>query len=157
MAAKKERKTLPDFRNAKAGRDYFLEQRFEAGIVLTGTEIKAVRAGKVNLADSFVRIEKSVPILYHAHIAEYDFGNVNNHNPYRPRRLLLHKREIHKIIGEIQSGGSTVVPTRLYFKGALAKVEIAIAKGKQNHDRREDIKRRDAERDIRRAIRREVL
>lgn len=152
--ASKNKKILPDHRNAKAGRDYFLEQRFEAGIVLTGTEIKAIRQGRVNLADSFVRIEKEVPILHHMHISEYDFGNLNNHKPYRPRRLLLHKREIHKIIGEVQSGGYTIVPTRLYFKGALAKVEIAVAKGKQNHDRRQDMKQRDDDREIRRALRR---
>ena len=152
MAPKKP-KILPDFRNAKAGRDYFLEQRFEAGIMLTGTEIKAIRNGKANLADSFVRIEREVPILYHLHISEYDFGNQNNHTPYRPRRLLLHKREIHKIIAEVQSGGFTIVPTRLYFKRGLAKVEIAIAKGKQQHDRRQDLKKREADREIRRALR----
>lgn len=153
MASPKHSKAPLDFRNAKAGRDYFLEQRFETGIALTGTEIKAIRNGQVNLADSFVRIEHEVPILYHMHIAEYDFGNQNNHNPYRPRRLLLHKREIHKIIGATQSGGYTVVPTRLYFKGALAKVEIAIAKGKLNHDKRQDLKQRDDDREIRRALR----
>lgn len=156
MASPKHRKPTLDFRNAKAGRDYFLEQRFEAGIVLTGTEIKAVRNGQVNLADSFVRIERETPILYHMHIAEYDFGNQNNHKPYRPRRLLLHKREIHKIVGEVQSGGYTIVPTRLYFKGALAKVEIAIAKGKQHQDRRQDLKKRDDDREMRRALRRRV-
>ncbi|MDR2982693.1 MAG: SsrA-binding protein SmpB [Puniceicoccales bacterium] len=152
--ATKNKKVTPEHRNAKAGRDYFLEQKFEAGVVLTGTEIKAIRQGKINLADSFVRIEREIPILYHMHISEYDFGNQNNHNPYRPRRLLLHKREIHKIIGEVQSGGYTIVPTRLYFRGALAKVEIAIAKGKQHQDKRQDLKKRDDDREIRRAIRR---
>lgn len=153
MASGKHGAPVRDFRNAKAGRDYFLEQRFEAGLVLTGTEIKAIRGGQVNLADSFVRIERGTPILYHMHVAEYDFGNQNNHAPYRPRRLLLNRREIRKIVGEVQSGGHTIVPVRLYFKGALAKVEIAIAKGKQHHDRRQDLKRRDADREIRRALR----
>jgi SsrA-binding protein len=153
MAAATPKRQPPDFRNAKAGRDYFLEQRFEAGIVLTGTEIKAIRTGRVNLADSFVRVDQGNPILYHAHISEYNFGNQNNHNPYRPRRLLLNKREIHKITGAVQSGGHTVVPVRLYFKGALAKLEIAIAKGKQSHDKRQDIKRREDDLEIRRALR----
>jgi len=152
MSAQKTAPHVREFRNAKAGRDYFLEQRFEAGIVLTGTEIKAIRAGKVNIADSFVRVDGGTAILYHAHISEYDFGNLNNHAPYRPRRLLLHKREIHKLIGATRSGGYTIVPTRLYFKGALAKVEIAVAKGKQHQDRREDLKRRDADREIRRTL-----
>ncbi|MDR2863382.1 MAG: SsrA-binding protein SmpB [Puniceicoccales bacterium] len=153
MASSKHSKPPPDFRNAKAGRDYFLEQRFEAGVALTGTEIKAVRNGRVNLADSFVRIDQGRPVLYHMHISEYDFGNQNNHHPYRPRLLLLNKREIRKITGEIQSGGYTIVPTRLYFKGALAKVEIAIAKGKQHQDKRQDMKRRDDDLEIRRALR----
>ena len=153
MSAKDPSRQPQDFRNAKAGRDYFLEQRYEAGIILTGTEIKAIRLGKVNLADSFVRMDRGLPILYHAHIAEYDFGNRHNHNPYRPRQLLLNRREIHKIITATQSGGCTVVPTRLYFKGGLAKLEIAIAKGKQQHDKRQDLKRRDDEREMRRAMR----
>jgi SsrA-binding protein len=156
MSAAKHSPPVRDFRNAKAGRDYFLEQRHEAGIVLTGTEIKAIRNGRVNLADSFVRVDGGVPILYHAHISEYDFGNQNNHHPYRPRRLLLNKREIQKLIGAVQSGGFTIIPTRLYFKGALAKVEIAVAKGKQHHDKRQDLKQRDDQREIQRALRRNV-
>ena len=152
--ASKPNQPLREFRNAKAGRDYFLEQRFEAGISLTGTEIKAIRTGRVNLADSFVRVDGGVPMLYHAHISEYDFGNQNNHHPYRPRKLLLHKREINKLAGTVQSGGYTIVPTRMYFKGALAKVEIAVAKGKQHHDKRQDMKQRDDQREIQRAMRR---
>ncbi|MDR1497267.1 MAG: SsrA-binding protein SmpB [Puniceicoccales bacterium] len=152
MAASTRKRQPQDFRNAKAGRDYFLEQRFEAGIALTGTEIKAIRTGRVNLADSFVRIDRGNPILYHAHISEYNFGNQNNHNPYRPRHLLLHKREIHKISAAVQSGGYTVIPVRLFFKGALAKLEIAIAKGKQHHDKRQSLKQRDDDLEIRRAL-----
>jgi SsrA-binding protein len=152
MSARKKTQPSREFRNAKAGRDYFLEQRFEAGIALTGTEVKAVRAGKVNISDSFVRVDGGVPVLYHAHISEYDFGNQNNHAPYRPRRLLLHKREINKLVGATRSGGYTIVPTRMYFKAALVKVEIAVAKGKQHQDRREDLKKRDADREIRRTL-----
>lgn len=152
MSKKKDNPRTPEVRNPKASRDYFLGDRFEAGIALTGTEVKAARLGRVNIADSFVRIDNgAIPILYHAHISEYDFGNTNNHQPYRPRKLLLHAREIRKIIGEIHSGGKTVVPTRLYFRHGLAKVEIAIAQGKKLYDKRADIKKRDDERYVRRA------
>lgn len=151
-AAKQKTKPLPEFRNAKAGRDYVIGDRFECGIVLRGTEIKAVREGKVNIADAFVRFDKGVPLLYHAHIAEYTFGNTNNHNPYNSRKLLLHTREIHKILGQIRSGGHAVIPLRLYFKGSLLKCEIAVCTGKDKGDKREDVKRRDDERDIRREM-----
>lgn len=148
---------MAEIRNPKASRDYFLGDRFEAGIALTGTEVKAVRLGRANIADAFVRIDDgAIPILYHAHISEYDFGNANNHQPYRPRKLLLHGREIRKIVGEIRSGGKTVVPTRLYFRHGLAKIEIAIAQGKKLYDKRNDIKRRDDARYVRRAAMRRV-
>lgn len=152
MSAKQKSKPMPEFRNAKAGRDYEIGERYEAGIVLRGTEIKAVREGKVNIADAFVRFDKGVPMLWHAHIAEYAFGNTNNHSPYSARKLLLHTREIHKILGAIRSGGYAVIPLRLYFKGALLKCEIAVCTGKNKGDRREDVKRRDDERDIRREL-----
>ena len=152
MSAKKTSKPLPEFRNAKAGRDYVIGDRYEAGIMLRGTEIKAVREGKVNIADAFVRFERGVPLLYHAHIAEYTFGTSNNHNPYSVRKLLLHRREIHKILGEIRSGGRAVIPLRLYFKGSLLKCEIAICTGKDQGDKRQDLKERDAEREIRREM-----
>lgn len=154
MSKKKDNARLAEIRNPKASRDYFLGTRFEAGVALTGTEVKAVRLGRANIADAFVRIDGgSVPILYHAHISEYDFGNTNNHQPYRPRKLLLHAREIRKIVEEIRSGGKTVVPTRLYFRHGLVKAEIAIAQGKKLHDKRNDIKKRDDERYVRRALR----
>ncbi|HIV03706.1 MAG TPA: SsrA-binding protein SmpB [Candidatus Spyradosoma merdigallinarum] len=154
MSKKKDNARLAEIRNPKASRDYFLGTRFEAGVALTGTEVKAVRLGRANIADAFVRIDNgSVPILYHAHISEYDFGNTNNHQPYRPRKLLLHAREIRKIVEEIRSGGKTVVPTRLYFRHGLVKAEIAIAQGKKLHDKRNDIKKRDDERYVRRALR----
>lgn len=148
---------MAEIRNTKASRDYFLGDRFEAGIALTGTEVKAVRLGRANIADAFVRIDDgAIPILYHAHISEYDFGNANNHQPYRPRKLLLHGREIRKIVGEIRSGGKTVVPTRLYFRHGLAKIEIAIAQGKKLYDKRNDLKKRDDARYVRRAAMRRV-
>lgn len=148
---------MAEIRNPKASRDYFLGDRFEAGIALTGTEVKAVRLGRANIADAFVRIDDgAIPILYHAHISEYDFGNANNHQPYRPRKLLLHGREIRKIVGEIRSGGKTVVPTRLYFRHGLAKIEIAIAQGKKLYDKRNDLKKRDDARYVRRAAMRRV-
>lgn len=151
-ASKNKPKPLPEIRNAKAGRDYVIGDRYEAGIVLRGTEIKAVRGGQVNISDAFVKFEKGVPTLFHAHIAEYAFGTCNNHKPYSARKLLLHTREIHKILGEIRSGGRTVIPLRLYFKGSLLKCEIAVCTGKNQGDRRETLKRRDDEREIRRAL-----
>ncbi|MBE6401694.1 MAG: SsrA-binding protein SmpB [Verrucomicrobia bacterium] len=155
MSKKKDNKRLAEVRNPKASRDYFLESRFEAGIALTGTEVKAVRLGRANIADAFVRIDNgSIPILYHAHISEYDFGNTNNHQPYRPRKLLLHAREIRKLVAEIRSGGKTIVPTKLYFRHGLVKVEIALAQGKKLFDKRNDMKKRDDERYVRRALRR---
>ena len=152
MSAKQKAKPLPEFRNAKAGRDYEIGDRYEAGVMLRGTEVKSVRAGKVNIADAFVRFDKGVPTLYHAHIAEYAFGTSNNHNPYSARKLLLHTREIHKILGEIRSGGRAVIPLRLYFKGSLVKCEIAVCTGKDKGDKREDIRRRDDDREMRRAL-----
>lgn len=155
MSRKKDNTRLAEVRNPKASRDYFLENRFEAGIALTGTEVKAVRLGRANIADAFVRIDNgTIPILYHAHISEYDFGNTNNHQPYRPRKLLLHAREIRKLVAEIRSGGKTIVPTKLYFRHGLVKVEIALARGKKLFDKRNDLKKRDDERYVRRALRR---
>jgi len=140
-----------EIRNAKAFHDYFIEDKFEAGIVLTGTEVKSIRAGLAQISDAFVRIDGSIPILYHAHIAEYTFGSYANHNPYNPRRLLLHKREIRKIMQAIQSGGLTIVPLRMYFDKALVKVEIAVARGKKLFDKREDMKTAIAKRELGRA------
>ena len=155
MSKKKDNARLAEIRNPKASRDYFLGNRFEAGVALTGTEVKAVRLGRANIADAFVRIDADrIPTLYHAHISEYDFGNVNNHNPYRPRRLLLHAREIRRLVAEIRSGGKTIVPTRMYFRHGLVKVEIALAQGKKLYDKRNDVRKRDDERYVRRSMRR---
>jgi len=118
VAAKKASSTrAKEIRNAKALRDYSIEARFEAGIVLTGTEVKSIRGGRAQLSDSFARLEKGEIYLHHLHISEYTFGNINNHKPYRPRKLLLHRKEIRKIEGEMLAGGLALIPLRLYFKG----------------------------------------
>ena len=128
-------------RNSRARRDFFIDETLEAGIALKGTEVKSIRQGMVQINEAFVRIDKCTPILYHAHIAEYFFGTTSNHNPYRPRKLLLNTREIHKWEQAIQSGGRTIVPLRMYFKNGLVKVEIALCRGKKQYDKREDIKK----------------
>lgn len=128
-------------RNSRARRDFFIDETLEAGIVLKGTEVKSIRQGMVQINESFVRIDKGVPILYHAHVAEYAFGTTSNHNPYRPRKLLLNSREIRKWEQAVQSGGRTIVPLRMYFKNGLVKVEIALCRGKKQFDKREDLKK----------------
>lgn len=153
MSKKKDNGRQSEIRNPKAARDYELGERVEAGLALTGTEVKALRAGRANIADAFVRIDADrIPTLYHAHISEYDFGNVNNHNPYRPRRLLLHAKEIRRLLGAIQAGGMTIVPLKIYFAHGLAKLQIAFGKGKKLFDKRADLKKRDDERYIRRML-----
>ena len=121
--------------------------------MLTGTEVKSMRQGQGQLKDAFVRFEKDVPMLYHAHIAEYRFGNFANHQPHRPRKLLMNKREITRWQHEVQAGGRTVVPLRMYFKKGLVKVEIALARGKKQYDKRQDVKKREDLRDAQRAMR----
>jgi len=151
MAARREQ-TLPEVSNPKAGRDYFIGPTYEAGLMLLGTEVKALRLGRANIADAFIRISPKGPMLYHAHIAEYDFGNLNNHSTYRPRKLLLKQAEIDKIAAEVQSGGAAIVPLKIYFKHGLAKCLLTVGKGKKQHDTRHDIKERDAKREISRAL-----
>lgn len=141
-----------DIRNAKALRNYFIEERFEAGIVLTGTEIKSIREGKAQINDAFARVERDELFLYHAHVDEYTYGNLNNHNPVRPRKLLMHKREILRIRQAIEAGGYTLIPLRIYFKGSLAKVEVGLAKGKKLYDKREDLKKKVQQREVDRAM-----
>ena len=142
-----------EVRNAKASHNYFVGERFEAGIELLGTEVKAIRCGGAQIGDSFCRIEKGQVWLYHAHISEYKFGNFQNHQPRRKRRLLLNRREINKLVGAIEAGGKTLVPLRMYMKHGLIKVEIALCTGKKLHDKRETLKRkvsmREAEREMR--------
>ena len=140
--------------NKKAFRDYDLFDKFEAGLVLTGTEVKSLRAGRANISDAFVRIEGGEAYIFNMHIPEYKFGNIFNHEPDRKRKLLLHKREIDKISGSITRKHYTCVPLRLYFKDGWAKVEIALAKGRRQHDKRDAIKKREVDRQIRRALKR---
>ena len=140
-------------RNAHARRDYFIDETLEAGIALKGTEVKAVRQGMVQIHEAFVRIDKGTPVLFHAHIAEYFFGTSSNHNPYRPRKLLLNQREIHRWEQAIQSGGRTIVPLRLYFKKGLVKVEIALCRGKKLYDKRDDLRKAADLREVERTVR----
>lgn len=154
MAASKKTERFTEVRNPKAGRDFFLEERFEAGIALRGTEVKSVRAGRAQMADSFGRIEKGEIWLHNLHIDEYDFAGYVTHDPRRVRKLLLHKNEIRKIVQAVETGGKALIASRLYFKGALVKVEIALATGKKQYDKRDDLKKREQDRDIERAMRR---
>ncbi|NLM96400.1 MAG: SsrA-binding protein SmpB [Halanaerobiaceae bacterium] len=139
-------------RNRKARHDFHIEETYEAGIVLKGTEIKSIRQGKVNLKDSFAMIEKGEVFLYNMHISPYSHGNRENHDPERKRKLLLNKKEIRSLIGKIKMKGYTLVPLSIYIKRNLAKVELALARGKKLMDKREDIARKTAEREIKRAF-----
>lgn len=139
--------------NKKAYHDYFIEESYEAGIVLKGTEIKSVRKGSANLKDSYIRIRNEEAFLENMHIAPYEQGNIFNHEPLRSRKLLLHKKETIKLSKVVKEGGLTIVPIKLYFdKGSKVKVEIALAKGKKLYDKRQDLKEKDAKRDIEKAL-----
>ncbi len=139
--------------NRKAQHDYFLEETYEAGIVLQGSEIKSVRAGQVSLKEAFVRIDDNLEAwLVNAHIAPYDAASHFNHDPRRPRKLLLHKHEILRLWHKVREKGVTIVPTRMYLKDGWAKVEIAVARGKKKYDKRQAIARRDMEREIAREL-----
>jgi SsrA-binding protein len=156
-ASNKDKKNADDgtvniCRNRRATHDYEILDRIECGIVLVGTEVKSLRAGYANLEDSYARIDASEVWLIGAEIPEYEFGNRLNHKPKRPRKLLLHKREIDRFAGKASDKGFTLVPLRMYFKIGVAKVELAIAKGKQTHDKRESLKNADAKRQIDRAL-----
>lgn len=137
--------------NSKARRDYHILEVFEAGIVLKGTEVKALRAGKGQISDAFARVEKGEVFLYNAHIDEYSHGNIQNHVPKAARKLLLHKAEIRKLIGESAIRGHALVPLGFYWKNGKVKVSLALGKGKAQFDKREDIKKRDADRELKRA------
>ena len=142
-AARKDAKRYTEIRNAKALRDYSVDERVEAGIQLRGTEVKAIRAGRAQISDAFARVEKGELWLHNAHIEQYDFGNIHNHDAKRIRKLLLHRRQIDKIRVALDAGGGrAVVPLRMYFKEALVKVEVALCTGKKSFDRREDLKKR---------------
>ncbi len=134
--------------NKKARHDYFIEQTMEVGIVLSGTEVKSIRQGKVNLKDSYAMIEGGEVILNGMHISPYEQGNIFNKDPLRDRKLLLHKSEINRLIGYTQQKGLSLVPLQLYFKRGIVKLELGIAKGKKLYDKRDDMAERDAKREI---------
>ncbi|MEK6681600.1 MAG: SsrA-binding protein SmpB [Nitrospirota bacterium] len=138
--------------NKKAYHDYHIEETYEAGMALQGTEVKSLREGKANLKDSFARIEKDEIFLLNCHISPYSHGNIANHDPMRTRKLLLHKREIQRLIGKIQQKGYALIPLKIYFKNEKAKVELGLAKGKKAYDKREDIKKREADREMEKAF-----
>lgn len=138
--------------NHKAGRDYFLIETLEAGIELKGTEVKSLRTSRASIDDAFARIDRNQIWLYNAHIAPYECGNRWNVDPLRPRRLLLHKREIDRLAGQLQVKGMALVPMKIYFTKSFAKVQLALAKGKLHYDKRETLKRKTAEREINRAV-----
>jgi len=142
--------------NRKASFEYFLQERYEAGISLKGSEIKSIRAGQISLAEAYVNLDGREAWLMDAHIAPYDHSGIYNHEPRRPRKLLLHHSEIRRLWNEVRKKGVTIIPTRVYIKDGRAKVEIAVAKGKKLYDKRETIAKRDAEREVeRQAHRRE--
>ncbi len=138
--------------NRKASHEYFIIQTFEAGIVLTGTEVKSLRQGKANLVDSYAALKDAEVWLHGVHISPYEQGNINNHEPTRTRKLLLKKSEIRKLIGKVKEKGLTLIPLRLYFKEGKVKVELALAKGKKVYDKRASIAKKDLQRDQERRI-----
>jgi SsrA-binding protein len=137
--------------NPKARRDYHILETYEAGIVLKGTEVKALRAGKGQISDAFARVENNQVFLYNAHIDEYSFGNLQNHQPKAARKLLLHKAEIRKLFGQASVKGHALVPLSFYWKNGKVKVSLGLGKGKVQHDKRDDIKKRDSDRELKRA------
>ena len=138
--------------NRKARHDYHFLETWEAGIVLSGTEVKSLRAGKINLTDSYAAVDDGEVYLYNVHVSRYEQGSTFNHEPTRRRKLLLHRSEIRKLIGRVVEKGLTLIPTRVYFKRGRAKVEIALAKGKRDYDRRRTIMERDSQRDMERTL-----
>lgn len=138
--------------NRKAYYDYSIEEKYEAGIALTGTEIKSVRAGRVNLGDGYARPEGGELWLFNIHIAKYDAGSRANHEPRRPRKLLLHRRQINELSAQVMQRGYTLVPLRMYLKKGIAKVELGLVRGKKLYDKRESIARREAEQRMERAL-----
>jgi len=136
--------------NKKAFHEYFIEDKYEAGISLAGTEVKSLRMGRCNIREAFIRIERDGIYIYNMHISPYEKGNIFNRDPVRTRRLLLHRYEINKLAGQIEQKGYTMVPLNIYFKGSLVKVEIGLAKGKKLYDKRQDIAKKDQRREAER-------
>ena len=146
--AKESKKLIAN--NKKVYHDYFLEETFEAGIALAGTEVKSLRMGKCSIKESFIHIEDGEVIIYGMHISPYEKGNIFNKDPLRPKKLLMHKQEIRRMLGKIATKGYTIVPVEVYFKGSLVKVEIALARGKKLYDKRQDIAKKDMKREAER-------
>ena len=139
--------------NRKAYHDYFIEETYEAGIALRGTEVKSLRAGRANLKDSYARLVNDELFLCNMHIAPYEYGNIYNHEPKRTRKLLMHKGEIRRLGGKVKERGYTLIPLRLYFSGNVAKIELGLAKGKHLYDKRRTIAEKTAKREMERALR----
>ena len=138
--------------NKKAYHDYFIEEKYEAGISLAGTEVKSLRMGRCSIKESFIRVDQGEVFVYNMHISPYEKGNIFNRDPLRIKKLLLHRSEIRKITGKIAQKGYTLVPLQIYFKGSLAKVEIGLCKGKKLYDKRQDIAKKDQRRDAERSF-----
>lgn len=138
--------------NRKARHDYFIDDEYEAGLVLLGTEVKSLRLGRVNLKDSYAKIKDGEVFVHQMHIGQYPFAHYGNHDPLRPRKLLLHNHEIRKLIGKVQEKGYSLIPIRVYFKKGKAKMSLALARGKRKYDKRESIRSRDEKRDMERSL-----
>lgn len=151
-ALKKEQGRQVEIKNSKVYHKYFVESKFEAGLILKGTEVKSIRSNQAQIGESFVRILKMKPVLFNAYIDEYAFGNIHNHDPRRPRALLLHQKEIHKLRIAVETEGFAIIPTRMYIQRGLVKIEIAICKGKKLFDKRHDLKEKTDLRDADRAL-----
>ena len=148
--AKSARKLIAN--NKKVYHDYFLDEKYEAGVALAGTEVKSLRMGKCSIKEAFIRIENEEVIIYGMNISPYEKGNIFNKDPLRPKKLLMHKQEIRKLIGKIKEKGYTLVPVEVYFSGSLVKVEIALARGKKLYDKRQDIAKKDQKREAARDL-----
>ncbi len=153
MARKSEAAEKSICTNKQARRNYFIEDTYEAGIALVGTEVKSLREGRANLKDSFATVNNGEVILYELHISPYEFGNRWNHDPLRPRKLLLHKQEIRRLYGKSRERGLTLVPLRMYFKKGKVKVELGVGRGKKLYDKRDDLRAREDKRDMERGFR----
>lgn len=153
MAAAKKEQRYTEVRNSKALRDYSIEERFEAGIALRGSEVKSIRAGHAQMADCFGRIQKGELWLYNLHIEEYAFSTYAKSDPRRMRKLLLHRNELRKIQQALEAAGRSLIGLRMYFKGALVKVEVGLGVGKKQFDKRDDVKERESNRDLARTMR----
>jgi SsrA-binding protein len=138
--------------NRKARHDYFIDDEYETGIVLLGTEVKSLRLGRINLKDSYAKIKNGEVFVHQMHIGQYPFAHYGNHDPLRPRKLLLHNHEIKKLIGKVQEKGYSLIPVRVYFKNGKVKLSLALARGKRKYDKRESIRKRDEKRDMDRSL-----